>query len=1777
MKRDPPKIDTRRTEEFRGELLARARAWIHDWTLGETPGDFGAALLDAASRLSAQVAARLDRAGEKLSLGLLDWLAVRGTAALPARMPVALKLADTAREPVLAAKATRLQADVDGASVIFETEADVELVPGSLVQIVAVDTSEDAYYVPPSGLSSLEPLDPLPNRWTLRNFASQDAARLQLDPALGLAEDTLIEIAGHQYRITKVDGDLIDIDPPVQNAGGLPAPTEGPTEVTRVQSFDPFGPAAHNQQEHIVYLGDADLFNIEAEATLEILGTNNKLADATWQYFGKSATEDEARWRAMIKPEQKDTLPDALKLVKPAGALEPMELGAVKGARWIRARQVKVADEDGVLLTDALSVIVNRGMNKEACPSSSASSGTDPGAMTEGFINSTALVMNGVFYPLGKQPRQFDTFYLGCTDAFSKRNASVSICFEMADPAPASFAAVVSGIAANRMLVSAGADGALHVFWADPATGALSAFRGGGPLQPPGDAGAISLDRKPAYRLPVWTNDDNPRAATGPAAAFPGGGSTVAVAVSAGNAVWVWLEAYYWPVAKPWISYNAIPRGAAAVDAKIDALAYLPGPAPENAELYAAFDGKLFRHSALEDRAGQPWSEVQLTGDFAVGDKVRIISPVYELNGALPEPSRASGLVAVLEHDKGTFGVCVIELLEDAQQQGVCVTIESPATVVPETQPTAGRIADDYFVFWHCNDPATTPQSKPAQVRAGRITRTLGGGHSNWSKATLSTDQPSTDAKAAIVGGSFDIQKLDGKAALIVVTRNGDQSTLSTLAPFDAGSTALFEAPLPAGKGPLAGAATVFGRFVVAPGAHSDAWLGAWDPGARQKITVALKTGIVVAAMTPPLMAKDHIAIVATSTQSERTTITDVGPKTDSEHLYALRRRIGMNPATPQALLLAFRVKSANGATTSPADQTYKSGAVTAGSMTLDYNDHDARVDEWLLMKNGAQYRLRQVQHVDRQAPGGWQVTFTQPTGLTPANSVSYWHAEVLHGRIAPFFDLDPNGNGNWPASRLDDAVLLFDKSVPLRQHGKAFAIDPQKRPEIVVLDQPWETMPVSGSVYIDSSISAWQQQLGDNASNPELAWEYWTGTNWTQLSPVTDATLNLKQTGKLEFTVPVNLARTDVGGKVNYWIRARLVGGDYGQEQVKVITKPVGTDGTTEQTVQHLPADIRPPLVVRLRVRYALSNKVLPAYLLTQDSGSLRDQSDANRTDEAKVEAFVPLSLLMKRLGPVSAGEPPATSPAPRGHKAPTCSCGPETSAASAVPPDMSATDATTASPVNDARSILLGFDGMLLGEPVNVLLLNEERPHDEFAPLTVEALSRDRFEMLTVKDTTRALGESGLLSMSFPVQPSARELFGSSRAWLRLHPSRVSADAEWLPAIRGAYLNAVWARATETLTREALGSSDGRPALTLNLARPPLLNDSLELRVREPLDEEERKALLDADPATDDEARVVKFDLPDLPGDWVLWRQVPDPADYGPRDRVFALDESSGEVLFGDGIHGMIPPIGRDSICAFRYQRTEPAADGSDTVPANAVEARTALNLVTPVEGVEAAFAAEHAAGGSPPESTARVLRFGSARLRHRGRAVVPRDFEDLVRANSPNVAQAHAFRRAGGLRLVVVMAGAEPWPTAVQRRAFRRLLVEAAAPSFGEKAALTVDGPRVRRLRVHLALRVTSLDDAGETALDVKAALRRFFDTAAGGIDGEGWALGAAPADDDIAFALSKARGLEGIANSSFAEVGEDGAEIAWRPAMRDDELVLLDADPVRIVFQALETEA
>ncbi|MBS0436201.1 MAG: hypothetical protein JSR75_15155 [Proteobacteria bacterium] len=1787
--------DARRAQEFRAELLARARAWMRGWSVHDAPGDFGAALFDVAARFSAQVAERLDRADEKLSLGLLDWLAVRGQAAKPARMPVVFKLADTARDPVLAPRAVQLQANVTGGSVVFETESDVNLVPGTLAQLVAVDAAADAWFVPPPGLTSLDPLDPLPNRWMLKNFADQDATKLQLDPALGLAEGTLLEIAGHQYRVAKVDGDLVEIEPGVQAAGGLALPMEA----TRVASFDPFGGAAHNQQRHIVYLGDKDLFNLEEAAVLEILGTHGKLSGATWEFFGKGANGEDAAWRELEFSKDPAKVAGALRLEKPTGSVEPTDVGSVKGVRWIRARQTSVADENDVLETDALSVVLNPGAGALPCPSSGIAPPGAEGA-AQGFANTLPLSFNSPFYPLGREPKQFDSFYLGSADAFSKHRADVSICFELSDLTANSFSVMREGLFAYHLLASLGGDGALHLIEVDGTTGALKRFLNHEPLQPNANGVAVKLDSSPVYRLPVWAVEDDglvpaPSANVPPPTPFgnPFGGilglgffgtglfgilgpqtnNPFYVAAGAGTTVWVYKEYPSYTPFSRWLSFGNVP----GTGDHLDGLVYLrDGGDSSSSRLFALCGGALFSHSALAGNPSQvsrTWTPITISG--GPGDplfKLDAIEPIWSMDAdGRWHGTVADGMVGVFRKEVSEFRKDDVLRVYLVRSDGTCTAVDDAQPAQPGTRPAATHVADSIYVFWQLKKPAVNPEP-PAQLHAKRLLA------ANLATVVAAIPDPAAGGgPLKFEGGLFEIVPLnvpvtvaalpaDVPVTLLATGTRENTSTVVTWALFSNKVSEYFPTPAPTGIGPLGGAPSALPGFIIVPGTQSDAWSVQWDPSRRRSFSGTLQSGVVVPAeQTPALVRHDWIALPATGSPLEHAEVGVLDDTLGDERFHSLDDEFGIGAA--DAELVVYRAGS------NPAGLA--ATRFDTDRLDLHASDVDTVADDWLLLKIDNTFRFCQVHTVDVNTPPK-RVTFTHsPNPNIPATAtVVYWRAELIAGRVAPFMELNPSGSGDWDASLLDQTPIRFANRVPATQRAKAFSKTSTNRPLRVVLDAAWDATTPSGNgnttFSFDASFSGWSRQLSEGASNPKLLWEYWDGRTWETLPLQADATENLKLSGRLEFAVPAGLAPTDVGGKTDHWIRARLIEGDYGREIVTVETRPNPSvpNGTIQQVVRDT-SNFHPPLVVNMRIRYSFVDGALPTWLLTEDSGSLRDQSDANRTQGALVEAFVPLSVLMKRLAPAlgiettsTAGTAPLSAP---------CGCGP--AAPSGTEPPAAATTQVAPSTV-DSHSVLLGFDAGLKGEPVNVQLLVDERPNDGFAPLAVEALTRDRFEALTVKDTTRALGESGLLSMSFPVQPSPHDLFGRTLSWVRLRPSRTDANATWQPVVRGAYLNAVWASATETLTREPLGSSDGRPHLTVRVARPPLLQNTLELRVREPLDDEERKAMLDAETTADEDRRRVKYGLADLPGNWVLWKQVADPADCGPHERVYALDEALGEIRFGDGLHGMIPPIGRDAIVAFAYQRTEPPTDGSDVAPANGVPARSKLNLVTPVESVEAAAAADHAAGGAPPENVARVQRFGNARLRHRGRALTLADFEDLALASSPDIVQARAFARAGAVRVVIVMRGAKPLPDAAQRRALRRKLQAAASPLIAEHGRLVVEGAQLRRLRLKLKLVVADLDNTGAVANTVKHALAGFFDSASGGVDGTGWPLGAAPGDDDIAFALGETPALEGIEHIERLQVGDDGQVHPWSAAVRADELVLLDDDPVRLDFATLE---
>jgi hypothetical protein len=253
-----------------------------------------------------------------------------------------------------------------------------------------------------------------------------------------------------------------------------------------------------------------------------------------------------------------------------------------------------------------------------------------------------------------------------------------------------------------------------------------------------------------------------------------------------------------------------------------------------------------------------------------------------------------------------------------------------------------------------------------------------------------------------------------------------------------------------------------------------------------------------------------------------------------------------------------------------------------------------------------------------------------------------------------------------------------------------------------------------------------------------------------------------------------------------------------------------------------------------------------------------------------------------------------------------------------------------------------------------------------------------------------------------------------------------------------------------------------------------------------------------------------------------------------------------------------------------AVRYLRSGDAR-------ANSIHAWSAMNLVTPVAGVQAVVVPEHAAGGTNAEQPAEVLKTAPARLQHRDRALTLRDVEQVALAASSQVVQAAASRDASGaVRVVVVGRVPDQIPKRATLREVRAALLRASPPELACPGKLVVEKPDALHIRVEIKVLIADVEDAGRLAGEATKRVAKLFDALEGGVDGAGWALGARPEYPDFAAVLTDLDGLEGIADIQCAVKTEERGLVPLPTKLRRNQLVLLDPGDIEMSFELTQDE-
>ena len=734
------------------------------------------------------------------------------------------------------------------------------------------------------------------------------------------------------------------------------------------------------------------------------------------------------------------------------------------------------------------------------------------------------------------------------------------------------------------------------------------------------------------------------------------------------------------------------------------------------------------------------------------------------------------------------------------------------------------------------------------------------------------------------------------------------------------------------------------------------------------------------------------------------------------------------------------------------------------------------------------------------------------------------------------------------------------------------------------------------------------------NRVYPELSWEYWNGGGWLALEDMLDGTAALTAPGALVFTCPEDMALTKVLGQENYWIRARIAFGDYGQEQFTV------TNPTTNPTVVFDTTPVKPPRLTSLKVSYSVAG-VTPNYILTlnnlqydsvlvdaekgglaADFKSFAALADAHQTlylgfDQAPLKGPISLFFALKEQEYADENRPRieweyfrlAVGEEEGEWARLLVTDGTKNLTESGVVEFIGPSDFTSDrlfgqtlywiravdvedkfTPLEDAAASSLASTSSASSQ----LTEGKAKSRETSLRLALSALLRDRGK-LSLASLKPALAADAQVQLSERPQPITddtapptptpedpcgckAEPCSESLETLDLPfvSGTVLAGTAPAPVFTGVYLNTAWGVQSETIRDEILGSSAGIAEQQYTLTKFPVVAEEIWVDELATLTESERKTLAEQTP---EDVREVKDDAGNLTRFYILWDATDDLAETGATNRVYAIDRTFGQVQFGDGVHGMVPPIGKDNIIA-----TYRAGGGSR----GNVAAGLITTLRSTIPFVDKVLNPAAAGGGSDTELVESAIVRGPRSIKHRGRAVTAEDFEQLAREASQAVARVKAlplFNDRGEYETnwvtVIIVPGstdARPAPSPQLRARVEQYLRERAASSVAFPKQVKVSGPAYVEVTVNADIYAESIDLAPQVEAAAVAALEAFLHPLTGGYTQTGWEFGRLPCLSDFYALLEAVEGMDHIENlrMTLSPVTPGGAKAAAPRVVSED---------------------
>ncbi len=650
-------------------------------------------------------------------------------------------------------------------------------------------------------------------------------------------------------------------------------------------------------------------------------------------------------------------------------------------------------------------------------------------------------------------------------------------------------------------------------------------------------------------------------------------------------------------------------------------------------------------------------------------------------------------------------------------------------------------------------------------------------------------------------------------------------------------------------------------------------------------------------------------------------------------------------------------------------------------------------------------------------------------------------------------------------------------------------------------------------------------------APNPtpdlRIKWEYYNGKYWKEICVTTptgaqepigfnfvDTTNALSLGGYISFLRPKDMQKVDVNGEEGFYVRARIEQGNYGKAGKFELE-----DGNW---VFKEPRPLRPPSFRSIQLKYSQVPYPVDKFL-TYNDFNFKDYSDHIRSQSRNFQPFEPFK--------------------------------------------------------EENPAIYLGFDQILPQKPVSVYFRMEEEEQAPDANLFMEEpfaeegmLERkERKKKLDQrivweywngrlwtpvfpKDETVNFTRSGVLEVSGPKDMVAKREFGDQLFWIRGRLEMGSySKSPWCTDIR---LNTVAAVNAETVRNEVVGYSDGTPDQVFNFGRYPVLKgQKVVVRENELPSRRDAKTILKEE--GEDAIREAKDDQGNTTEVWVRWHEVESFYNSTSTSRHYVVDPITGEIRYGDGIRGMIPPLGADNIIAEEY-RTGGGMIGN-------VGASSLVVLRQSLPYIEAVSNPYPAAGGADKETIDEAKLRGPQVIKNRYRAVTADDFEWLTLRASGSVARARCYpnpKQAGTVSVIVVPKGGENGGDLTQKPLPTPELLRRVKDFLDERRLITtrlnVNKPKYVEVSVSVEVVMKPIGPRGESfKREMENAVRRYVHPLHGGADGRGWPFGRTLHKSDLLKVIESVNGVDFC--ESLSLYNEDKKASADKIEIAEDELI------------------